>query len=297
MKTRLLILLAVALGLTKTSSADQFDQLGQTRITFKATGGSGTGGPVPNCGDDKNPCKCQGPNGRQKFFHFILYQQNGVVGSNFTNDIQTNAGVALRVHNVELIKPPENDQGNGGHQLFSYPKEADCARQSAEDKKANPLCVIAVEDQIALCQVVRDAFKAHAPPASYLPIFYVWFGGSLKKQIGTDVAGQFYPPGSFKSRCAVVAEDDGIPNTAFAVIDVKPDVEAKQVLIHEMGHATGESVGKKDWFQDLYPGENAPADIKNIMVSRKSLTDWKDLQMSPFQVQALCQSPYVSNNP
>ena len=241
--------------------------------------------------------RCEGPNGRRKYMHLILYQQNRVVGTPFTNDIRSNASIALIAHNVELMKPPETPDGLGGDQLFSYPKDADCERRSAEDKKKDPLCAIAIEDQIAFCQVVREAFAAHAPPPGYLPVFELWFGGSLKKQIGQDVAGQTYPKGSFKARCAVVGEDSGIPETAFAVVDVRPDIEMKQVLIHEMGHSIGHSVGKPAWFEDQYPGENAPADTNNIMASRKALSDPLAMEMSAFQVQALCSSPYVSDTP
>lgn len=247
--------------------------------------------------DPGKPARCEGPGGKRRYLHVILYQQNRVVGTNFTNDIRSLAAAAFLAHNVELMKPRENGEGTGGDQLFSYPKDADCERRSPEDKKRDPLCAIAVEDQIAFCQVVREAFKAHAPPPGYLPVFQLWFGGSLKKQIGTDVAGQNYPTGSFKRRCEVVGEADGIPDTAFAVVDVRPEQEMHQVLAHEIGHAIGNSVGKPAWFEDLYPGVNAPQDVKNIMVSRKALHDAGDLVLSPFQVQALCSSPYVSDVP
>jgi hypothetical protein len=297
MKGRLpaLVLLAAVLAAPAASQ----DKLDEIRSGLKAVKSRQSGKPdgLPSCGSDAKPCRCEGPRGRKKFFHHILYQQNFVVGTPFTNDIAATAGIVMSAYNVELIKPPENEQGTGGHQLFEYPKQDDCDRRSETDKKKDPVCVIAIDDQIAFCQVVRDAFKAHAPPAGYFPVFLLWFGSSLKKQIGSDVAGQFYPKGAFKSSCDVVGEAEGVPDTAFAVVDVKPDTEIKQVLIHEMGHAIGDSVGHKNWFEDQYPGENAPADVKNIMVSRRGLTDWKDMKMSPLQVQALCSSPYTSDTP
>lgn len=290
---------------------DFFAQMKQMKAQY-AGKPQGPAAGVAACGGPDTPCKCEGKNGAKKFFHLILYQQNGVVGSNFTNDILFMASYALKTKNVELIKPKETDDGKGGHQLFSYPKDADCNRRSEADKKKDPLCVIPVDDMISLCQVVRDAFKAHAPPNdaqhTYFPVFEVWFGGSLKKQIGTDVAGKNFPRGSFKDSCSVVGEAEGLPDYALALVDAKPDQELKQVLIHEMGHAIGTSVDKtgpakgnvgtaKDWFEDLKPGVNATADVKNIMASEKALSKPEELEISPYQTNALCRSPYVSDTP
>lgn len=217
--------------------------------------------PHAPCDPAKKDCRCPGKRGLQAVF----YEHSRFSRTPFYHEIVSNATIALKRYGLDLIKPPEREDGLGGHKVAVYDT--------------------AIEDFIALCQVVTKSFKDSPPEPGYLPVFLLKFGGSLKKQIGTDVAGKNFPKG-IKESCDIVGEPG--PATAMAFVDLEPEQEIKQVLIHELGHAVGHSAGVSAAFADVYDKQ-----ARNVMASQRSLAGHEDMLFTPAQVKGLCSSPYV----
>lgn len=241
--------------------------------------------------ENKKDCRCPYERAKKQF-KVVIYGHNGYVNTPYSNDIEFSARYALTLRDVELAKPPENDQGTGGNQIFSYPDPALFEGKVDEKGKKLEWRPRKIDDFIDLCVVVRTAMAKKTFPG-YLPVFFVAMGDSLRKQIGTDVAGEFFPNGGFSKKCDEVVGEKGVPAVDMAFVDMTPDGENnKQTFIHELGHAVGHSAGKPAVFADRYPDKDKTF-IRNVMASRQAVSKPEDMQMTAPQVAVLCSSPYL----